>query len=44
MSLLKIREDRKELGGSLKRAPQTMVLVILLILVIVMIVYLGRYS
>lgn len=44
MSLLKIREDRKELGGTPKKGPKTIVLVGLLGLVLFMIWYLGRFS
>lgn len=43
MSLLKIREERKELGGAVKRGPRTIVLIFLLIVVISLIVYLGRF-
>lgn len=41
MSLLKIREERKELGGAVKRGPKTIVLVGLLIVVLVLMAYLG---
>ena len=44
MSLLKIREERKELGGAVKRGPRTIILLVLLILVLIMISYLGRVS
>ena len=44
MSLLKIREERKQLGAGVKRGARTKVLVFLLIVVIVLIVYLGRIS
>ena len=44
MSLLKIREERKELGGTVKRGPRTVVLVLLLAFVLVLIVYLDRIS
>jgi hypothetical protein len=43
MSLLKIREDRKELGGAVKRGPRTIVLLLLLALVIFLITYLDRF-
>ncbi len=43
MSLLKIREERKELGGAVRRGPRTIVLVLLLIVVLVLIVYLDRF-
>lgn len=44
MSLLKIREDRKKLGGTVRRGPRTIVLVLLLVVVLLLIVYLGRIS
>jgi hypothetical protein len=44
MSLLKIREDRKKLGGAVRRGPRTIVLILLLALVLFLIVYLGRIS
>ncbi len=44
MSLLKIREERKRLGGAVKRGPKTIVLVLLLVVVLVLIAYLGRIS
>ncbi len=44
MSLLKIREDRKKLGGAVKRGPRTIALVALLIFVLLMIQYLGGVS
>ncbi len=44
MSLLKIREERKALGGAVKRGPKTIVLVLLLVVVLVLIAYLGRIS
>jgi len=44
MSLLKIREDRKKLGGTIRRGPRTIVLILLLALVLFLIVYLGRIS
>jgi hypothetical protein len=44
MSLLKIREDRKKLGGAVRRGPRTIVLVLLLVVVLLLIVYLGRIS
>ena len=44
MSLLKIREERKELGGAIKRGPRTIALIALLILVLVLMNYLGRSS
>ncbi len=43
MSLLKIREERKELGSAVKRGPRTVVLVLLLVLVLALMAYLGRY-
>jgi len=43
MSLLKIREERKELGGTVKRGARTFVLVFLLVLVLVLIIYLDRF-
>jgi len=43
MSLLKIREERKELGGAVKRGPRTLILLVLLVLVVVMITYLDRF-
>jgi len=44
MSLLKIREERRELGGAVKRGPRTVILIVLLILVVIMISYLGGVS
>lgn len=44
MSLLRIREERKELGGAVKKGPRTFILFILLGLVIVLITYLDRFS
>lgn len=44
MSLLKIREERKKLGGAVKRGPRTLVLLILLALVLMLMAYLGRLS
>jgi len=44
MSLLKIREERKKLGGAVKRGPRTVVLLILLALVLMLMAYLGRVS
>ncbi len=44
MSLLRIREERKKLGGSVKRGPRTLVLLILLALVLMLMSYLGRVS
>ncbi|MCY3698674.1 MAG: hypothetical protein OXI39_07615 [Gemmatimonadota bacterium] len=44
MSLLKIREERKKLGGAVKRGPRTLVLLILLALVLMLMAYLGRVS
>ena len=44
MSLLKIREERKKLGGAVKRGPRTIVLVLLLAVVIMLMIYLGRIS
>ena len=44
MSLLKIREERKELGGKIKRGPRTIALIVLLVLVLVLMNYLGRFS
>ena len=44
MSLLKIREERKKLGGAVKRGPRTLVLIVLLALVLMLMVYLGRVS
>jgi hypothetical protein len=44
MSLLKIREDRKKLGGAVKHGPRTVVLILLLALVLFLIAYLGRIS
>jgi hypothetical protein len=43
MSLLKIREERKELGGAVKRGPRTFVLILLLALVLILMSYLGRF-
>lgn len=43
MSLLKIREERKELGAAVKRGPRTIVLILLLIVVIVLMRYLDRF-
>ena len=43
MSLLKIREERKELGGAVKRGPRTIVLLLLLVLVIALYSYLDRF-
>lgn len=44
MSLLKIREERKKLGGAVKRGPRTLVLILLLVVVLVLMSYLGRIS
>ncbi len=44
MSLLKIREERRQLGGAVKRGPRTIIMIVLLILVLVLISYLGRIS
>ncbi len=44
MSLLKIREERKKLGGAVKRGPRTLVLLVLLALVLMLMAYLGRVS
>lgn len=44
MSLLKIREERKQLGSAVKRGPQTIVLIVLLIFVVAFITYLGGFS
>ena len=44
MSLLKFREERKELGGTIKRGPRTIALIVLLVLVLVLMNYLGRFS
>ncbi len=44
MSLLKIREERKQLGSGVKRGPHTFVLLFLLVLVFILISYLGRVS
>ena len=44
MSLLKIREDRKQLGSAVKRGPKTIVLIALLIVVLVLMTYFGRFS
>lgn len=44
MSLMKIREERKELGTGPRRGPKTLTLVLLLVLVLLLIVYLGRIS
>ncbi len=44
MSLLKIREERKKLGGAVKRGPRTLVLLILLALVLMLMAYLGLVS
>lgn len=44
MSLMKIREERKELGTGARRGPKTITLVLLLILVLFLIVYLGRIA
>ncbi|MFQ5689577.1 MAG: hypothetical protein ACE5HQ_04820 [Gemmatimonadota bacterium] len=44
MSLLKIREERKKLGGSIRRGPRTLVLGLLLIVVLILMWYLGRLS
>ncbi|HKK26807.1 MAG TPA: hypothetical protein VKB18_01875 [Gemmatimonadota bacterium] len=42
MSLWKLREERKRLGGSPKQGPRTRTLILLLILVLLLIFYLGR--
>ncbi|MDX1395951.1 MAG: hypothetical protein R3195_16330 [Gemmatimonadota bacterium] len=42
MSLLKIREERKELGGAVKRGPKTIVLLLLLLVVVALYMYLDR--
>ena len=44
MSLLKIREERKQLGGAVKRGPRTILLIVLLIVVLFLMAYLGRFS
>lgn len=44
MSLWKIREDRKKLGGGERRGPNTITLVLLLILVLLIIFYLEGIS
>lgn len=44
MSLMKIREERKELGTGARRGPRTITLVLLLVLVLLLIFYLGRIS
>ncbi|WP_419161995.1 hypothetical protein [Candidatus Palauibacter sp.] len=44
MSLLKIREERKKLGGAVKRGPKTLILLVLLALVLMLMAYLGRVS
>ncbi len=41
MSLWKLREERKRLGGAGRRAPRTRTLVLLLILVVLLILFLG---
>jgi len=41
MSLWKLREERKRLGGSPKRAPKTRTLILLLVLVVLLILFLG---
>ncbi|MDH3734100.1 MAG: hypothetical protein OEU54_11225 [Gemmatimonadota bacterium] len=43
MSLLKIREERKELGGAVKRGPRTIILMGLLVLVLILISYLDGF-
>ena len=43
MSLLRIREERKELGGAVKRGPKTLVLLLLLVVVIALYMYLDRF-
>ncbi|MCY3600159.1 MAG: hypothetical protein OXN85_09320 [Gemmatimonadetes bacterium] len=42
--MLKIREERKKLGGAVKRGPRTLVLLILLALVLMLMAYLGGVS
>ena len=42
MPLHKLREQRKKLGGGVKRGPRTITLVALLVLVLLLIYYLGR--
>ena len=44
MSLLRIREERKQLGMAVKRGPRTIFLVLLLAFVVGLILYLGRYT
>ena len=44
MPLMKIREERKELGTGARRGPRTITLVVLLALVLLLILYLGRIS
>lgn len=44
MSLMKIREERKELGTGARRGPRTVTLVLLLVLVLLLIFYLGRIA
>jgi len=43
VSLIKIREERKELGGAVKRGPRTVLLLILLTVVIALIAWLDRF-
>ena len=42
MSLWKLREERKRLGGAVHRGPRTRTLVLLLVLVLLLILYLAR--
>ena len=44
MSLLKIREERKQLGGAVRRGPRTILLIVLLIVVLFLMAYLGGFS
>jgi hypothetical protein len=44
MSLMKIREERKELGTGARPGPRTVTLVLLLVLVLLLIFYLGRIA
>jgi hypothetical protein len=41
MSLWKLREERKRLGGSTRQGPRTRTLVLLLVLVLLLILYLS---
>ncbi len=40
MPLMKVREERKNLGSAVKKGPRTIVLVLLLFVVVMLIIYL----